>query len=239
MGTHTAPQYANIFMADLEQHSLNHCTQKPLLYLRYINDVFLIWTHGEESFKKFHQDFSSFHPNINFTLEQSTQLKYPPCMIKEQINKARRIPRDNLLQDRSKRPNDRIPLVVTYSPQARPLTCILIDLQPIPDKNTSLSKALDLCISQVSETPVLPGQEKKPTPSSACCCSNEKVKIWRVMAAYVFWELLQEKAEIEKRTGGKMKKPYASHKHSETLQINLLARASEKCAAEEFEVPSL
>ncbi|KAJ7326791.1 hypothetical protein JRQ81_016550, partial [Phrynocephalus forsythii] len=34
-------------------------------------------------------------------------------MIKEQINKARRIPRDNLLRDRSKGPNDRTPLVVT------------------------------------------------------------------------------------------------------------------------------
>ncbi|KAJ7329902.1 hypothetical protein JRQ81_016076, partial [Phrynocephalus forsythii] len=63
-------------------------------------------------------------------------------MIKEQINKARCIPRDNLLQDRSKRPNDRTPLVVTYSPQVRPLTHILNDLQPILDKNTSLSKAL-------------------------------------------------------------------------------------------------
>ncbi|KAJ7338771.1 hypothetical protein JRQ81_012673, partial [Phrynocephalus forsythii] len=70
------------------------------------------------------------------------RLQYPPLMIKEHINKARCIPRNNLLQDRSKGPNDRTPLVVTYSPQVRPLTCILNDLQPILDKNTSLSKAL-------------------------------------------------------------------------------------------------
>ncbi|KAJ7335315.1 hypothetical protein JRQ81_013256 [Phrynocephalus forsythii] len=51
------------------------------------------------------------------------------------------MPRNNLLQDRSKGPNDRTPLVVTYSPQVRPLKCILNDCQPILDKNTSLSKA--------------------------------------------------------------------------------------------------
>ncbi|KAJ7345904.1 hypothetical protein JRQ81_001854, partial [Phrynocephalus forsythii] len=45
------------------------------------------------------------------------RLQYPPHVIKEQINKARHIPRDNLLQDRSKGSNDRTPLVVTYSPQ--------------------------------------------------------------------------------------------------------------------------
>ncbi|KAJ7341595.1 hypothetical protein JRQ81_005891 [Phrynocephalus forsythii] len=73
MGTLMAPQYANIFMADLEQRFLNHCTQKPLLYLRYIDDIFLIWTHGEQSLKKFHQDFNSFHPNINLTLEKFIQ----------------------------------------------------------------------------------------------------------------------------------------------------------------------
>ncbi|KAJ7324733.1 hypothetical protein JRQ81_017753 [Phrynocephalus forsythii] len=42
MGTRMAPQYVKIFMADLEQRFLNHCTQKPLLYLRYIEDIFLI-----------------------------------------------------------------------------------------------------------------------------------------------------------------------------------------------------
>ncbi|KAJ7322722.1 hypothetical protein JRQ81_019009, partial [Phrynocephalus forsythii] len=70
------------------------------------------------------------------------RLQYPPHMIKEQINKARCIPRDNLLQDISKGPNDRTPLVVTYSPQVKPLICIVNDLQPILDKNTTLSKAL-------------------------------------------------------------------------------------------------
>ncbi|KAJ7317769.1 hypothetical protein JRQ81_003931 [Phrynocephalus forsythii] len=62
------------------------------------------------------------------------RLQYPPRTIKQQINKARRTPRDNLLQDRSKVPKYRTPLVVTYSPQVRPLTHILNDLQLILKK---------------------------------------------------------------------------------------------------------
>ncbi|KAJ7341623.1 hypothetical protein JRQ81_005948 [Phrynocephalus forsythii] len=60
-------------MADLEQWLLNHCTQKPLLNFRHIDDIFMIWTYGDYSLIEFYQDFNGFHPNINLTLEQSTQ----------------------------------------------------------------------------------------------------------------------------------------------------------------------
>ena len=43
-----APQYANIFMANLEKNFLQNTHNKPLIYLRYIDDIFLLWTHGEE-----------------------------------------------------------------------------------------------------------------------------------------------------------------------------------------------
>ena len=56
MGSRMAPQYANLFMADLEQRFLQTQPLKPFLYLRYINDIFLIWTHGEESLKQFHRN---------------------------------------------------------------------------------------------------------------------------------------------------------------------------------------
>ena len=46
---------------------------KPLLYLRYIDDIFLIWLHGEESLKQFHQNLNEFHPTIKLTLEHSEQ----------------------------------------------------------------------------------------------------------------------------------------------------------------------
>uniref|UniRef100_A0A8C3H6A6 Reverse transcriptase domain-containing protein n=1 Tax=Chrysemys picta bellii TaxID=8478 RepID=A0A8C3H6A6_CHRPI len=60
MGTRMAPQYANIFMADLEQRFLSSRPLMPLLYLRYIDDIFIIWTHGKEALEEFHHDFNNF-----------------------------------------------------------------------------------------------------------------------------------------------------------------------------------
>ena len=49
-----APNYANIFMDKIEQGILNDFYKKygmkPLIWLRYIDDIFFIWTHGPESF---------------------------------------------------------------------------------------------------------------------------------------------------------------------------------------------
>ncbi|XP_070576377.1 uncharacterized protein [Ptychodera flava] len=66
-----APQFANIFMADLEQRFLNSYPLKPRVYFRFIDDIFMIWTYGLDALKKFYQDFNSFHNTINFTMEYS------------------------------------------------------------------------------------------------------------------------------------------------------------------------
>ena len=71
MGTRMAPQYANIFMADLEEKVLNQTHNQPRLYLRYIDDIFMVWTHGEESLKLFHEKLNKEDPNIKLTLEYS------------------------------------------------------------------------------------------------------------------------------------------------------------------------
>ena len=75
MGTKMAPSFANIFMGALEQALLssspNHLI--PLLWKRFIDDIFLIWTHGEESFLSFIQYLNSFHPTIKFKVTHSTR----------------------------------------------------------------------------------------------------------------------------------------------------------------------
>ena len=53
MGTRMAPNYANLFMGDLEQELLETYPKKPLVWYRYIDDVFFIWTHGREELDKF------------------------------------------------------------------------------------------------------------------------------------------------------------------------------------------
>lgn len=71
MGTKMAPNYANIFMASLEEPFLAARPLKPLIYKRFLDDIFFIWHHDEESLLKFVADFNSVHPSIAFTYSYS------------------------------------------------------------------------------------------------------------------------------------------------------------------------
>ena len=73
MGTRMAPSYANIFMAALEKRMLHNSPQnlQPLTWLRFIDDIFMLWTHGPQNLTHFLQHLNSFHPTIKFTHQQS------------------------------------------------------------------------------------------------------------------------------------------------------------------------
>lgn len=64
MGKKFAPNYANIFMAEWEQEALDKCDKKPLLYLRYLDDIFIIWTHSDEDFQSFFRTLNEHHDSI-------------------------------------------------------------------------------------------------------------------------------------------------------------------------------
>ena len=61
MGTSLAPNYANLFMDRLETKALAGFAQKPLTWKRFIDDIFLVWTHGEQSLKNFIDYLNSLH----------------------------------------------------------------------------------------------------------------------------------------------------------------------------------
>jgi hypothetical protein len=67
MGTKMAPSYANIFMGRLETQFLSGRELQPLLYVRFIDDIFMIWHHGQDSLHTFIEDFNQVHPSIKFT----------------------------------------------------------------------------------------------------------------------------------------------------------------------------
>ena len=46
MGTMMAPCLANIFMASIEQTFIDNSPLMPLIYMRFIDDILMIWTHG-------------------------------------------------------------------------------------------------------------------------------------------------------------------------------------------------
>ena len=62
IGTKMAPSYAILFMAQLEELILNLSSNKPLVWWRYIDDVFLLWEHGEDSLREFLEFITLFIP---------------------------------------------------------------------------------------------------------------------------------------------------------------------------------
>ena len=72
-----APTYANVFMWNFEKYLLDNCTDKPFLYLCYMDDIFVMWKHGEDKLEQLHAYVNSIHPNINLTLASSaTNIPY-------------------------------------------------------------------------------------------------------------------------------------------------------------------
>ena len=61
MGTHMAPQDANLFMGKLEQEFLHNQEKVPLVRWKYIDDIFGMWIHGEESLHLYVENLNSYH----------------------------------------------------------------------------------------------------------------------------------------------------------------------------------
>ena len=53
IGTKFAPPCANLFMAGIEDKIFSDTNVQPLLWLRYLDDIFGIWTDGLEKLKEF------------------------------------------------------------------------------------------------------------------------------------------------------------------------------------------
>jgi hypothetical protein len=83
MGTRVAPSYANLFMADFEETHVFTYQSQPLLYGRFIDDIFLIWTHTREELDNFITFLNSRLPAIKFTADISdTQVSFLDTFVK-------------------------------------------------------------------------------------------------------------------------------------------------------------
>ena len=70
MGTIYAPAYANIFMAQFEKQNIYpYIKDKSILYLRYIDDIFMIWTGTKQELLTFLEKLNSRHKT--FKLEHN------------------------------------------------------------------------------------------------------------------------------------------------------------------------
>ena len=73
LGTSFAPPYACNFVDQQETKLLETQILKTLVWFRCIENIFFIWTHGEEKLKKFMEDFNSFSDDIKFTYKSDKE----------------------------------------------------------------------------------------------------------------------------------------------------------------------
>ena len=53
-----APTYASIYMGEVETEFFKAQERTPLVWFRYIDDIFFTWTHGKEHLETFLQELN-------------------------------------------------------------------------------------------------------------------------------------------------------------------------------------
>ena len=75
MGSPLSPIVANLYMEHLEEAALLTAPDPPRLWLRYVDNTFVIWPHGQEKLDCFHEHLNTQHRNIKFTVEHERENK--------------------------------------------------------------------------------------------------------------------------------------------------------------------
>ena len=77
MGTIMAPAYANLFMGRLEETLKELGKPHIMLWKRFIDDIFVIWTGSTSEFTTYMNTINQIHHTIKFTYELSeTELTF-------------------------------------------------------------------------------------------------------------------------------------------------------------------
>ena len=64
-------------MADYETNYAYAYPKEPTMWVCFINDIFMIWDHGEEELLKFIGSLNECHESIKFTHEYSKNQVHP------------------------------------------------------------------------------------------------------------------------------------------------------------------
>ncbi|XP_043233381.1 uncharacterized protein LOC122387335 [Amphibalanus amphitrite] len=80
MGSRVAPPLAIIFMDSLERDFNTSASHKPDLYMRYIDDVLGVWTHGSANLQEYFRHINDAHPSIKFTIESTDKTPSIPFL---------------------------------------------------------------------------------------------------------------------------------------------------------------
>ena len=98
MGTKVAVAFANIFMSVIETEIILHSSIKPLVWKRYIDDIFSLWNIDTKDIDLFLEQANNYHPTIKFTAEISdTEITYLDTC----VYKGERFKRESILDVRT------------------------------------------------------------------------------------------------------------------------------------------
>ncbi len=77
MGGRLSPVLAGIYMEDLEGKALSICPVSPLLYKRFVDDIFIVWDASKGLYTVLLEIMNNIHPNIVLTPEEERQGALP------------------------------------------------------------------------------------------------------------------------------------------------------------------
>jgi len=77
MGSPFSPVIANSFMEDFEKKAIEHAMHKPVCWFRYVDDTFVIWSHGQEKLTEFLNHRNGLHKKMEFTKEKEEEGHLP------------------------------------------------------------------------------------------------------------------------------------------------------------------
>ena len=77
MGSPLSPVVANLFMEAFESRALEQAPLLPSMWVRYVDDTFVIWPHTDEELETFHANLNTIHPSIQFTYEKEKEGQLP------------------------------------------------------------------------------------------------------------------------------------------------------------------
>jgi hypothetical protein len=77
MGSSLSPIVSNIFMDHLGKLALDSAQHKSSLWLRYVDDTFVVWPHSPERLQNFLSHLSSLRLSVQFTMEIQSDSAIP------------------------------------------------------------------------------------------------------------------------------------------------------------------
>ena len=77
MGSPLAPILADLFMTKMEQKLNRFSTNRPKIWLRYVDDVFCIFEINIDKIHEFLGRINKWHPNLRFTVEFEQNKRLP------------------------------------------------------------------------------------------------------------------------------------------------------------------